>query len=25
LQGLLAVYNYNQLKSKKISIRKDGY
>ena len=25
LQGLLAVYNYNQLKSKKISIRKEGY
>jgi len=25
LQGLLTVYNYNQLKSKKISIRKDGY
>ena len=25
LQGLLTVYNYNQLKSKKISIRKEGY
>ena len=25
LQGLLTVYNYNQLKFKKISIRKEGY